>query len=138
MIVVDTNVIAFLLIEGEHTAQAEGVFKKDTEWIAPYLWRSEFRSVLAFYVRKRRIHLDDAKALMQEAEVLMQGREFEVESARVLELAESSKCSAYDCEYVTLAEQVGVKLVTSDKKVLNAFSWIAMEMTSFSTKETDR
>lgn len=132
MIVVDTNVIAFLLIEGDRTAQAEGVFKRDTDWVAPYLWRSEFRSVLAFYVRKRRIHLDDAIALMQEAEVLMQGREFEVESARVLELAESSKCSAYDCEYVTLAERLGVKLVTSDRKVLKAFSWIAIDMASFS------
>lgn len=132
MIVVDTNVIAFLLIEGDRTAQAEGVFKRDTDWVAPYLWRSEFRSVLAFYVRKRRIHLDDAIALMREAEVLMQGREFEVESARVLELAESSKCSAYDCEYVTLAERLGVELVTSDRKVLKAFSWIAIEMASFS------
>jgi predicted nucleic acid-binding protein len=108
VIVVETNVIAFLLIEGDRTAQAEGVFKRDTDWVAPYLWRSEFRSVLAFYVRKRRIHLDDAISLMAEAEVLMQGREFEVESTRVLELAESSKCSAYDCEYVTLAEQLGV------------------------------
>lgn len=132
MIVVDTNVIVFLLIEGDRTAQAEGVFRRDTEWVAPYLWRSEFRSVLAFYVRKRRIHLDDAIVLAQEAEVLMRGREFEVESARVLELAESSKCSAYDCEYVALAERLGAKLVTSDRKVLNAFSWIAIDMASFS------
>ncbi len=132
MIVVDTNIIAFLLIEGDRSAQAEGVFKRDTDWVAPYLWRSEFRSVLAFYVRKRRIHLDDAISLMAEAEVLMQGREFEVESARVLELAESSKCSAYDCEYVALAQRLGAKLVTSDRKVLNAFSWIAIDMASFS------
>lgn len=133
MIVVDTNVIAFLLIEGDRTAQAEGVFKKDNDWVAPFLWRSEFRSVLAFYVRKRRVHLDDAILLMREAEALMQGREFEVESARVLELAESSKCSAYDCEYVTLAERLGVKLVTSDEKLLKAFSGVAMDMSSFSS-----
>ena len=132
MIVVDTNVIAFLLIEGDRTVQAERVFKNASDWVAPYLWRSEFRSVLAFYVRKRRIPLDDAIVLAQEAEVLMQGREFEVESARVLELAESSKCSAYDCEYVALAERLGAKLVTSDRKVLNAFSWIAIDMASFS------
>jgi predicted nucleic acid-binding protein len=114
VIVVDTNVIAFFLIEGDRTGQAEAVFKSDTDWVAPYLWRSELRNVLAFYVRKRRIHLDDGIALMREAEFLMHGKEFEVESARVLELAESSKCSAYDCEYVALAERFGAKLVTSD------------------------
>jgi len=132
VIVVDANVISYLLIEGEHTAQAESVFNKDPEWFAPYLWRSEFRNVLAFYLRRGYIPLADAKSLMQEAEVLMQGREYEVQSAQVLDLAESSKCSAYDCEYVALAKELGIRLVTLDRKVLKAFPYIAIGMDAFS------
>ena len=52
MIVVDTNIIAYLFLEGEFTSQAESLFHKETNWAAPVLWRSEFRNVLAHYLRK--------------------------------------------------------------------------------------
>ncbi len=133
MIVVDTNVIAYLLIEGERSDQAEGVFEKDPEWIAPYLWRSEFRSVLSFYLRKGNISLADAIVIMDEAENLMEGREYEVQSPQVLDLVQNSECSAYDCEYVALAEQLGIKFVTSDRKLLRAFPSIAIEMGAFAS-----
>jgi len=72
MIVVDTNIIAYLYLQGEHTAQAEKVLQKDSEWMAPPLWRSEFRNVLAFYLRQGHLLLDDAQAIMWEAELLLQ------------------------------------------------------------------
>lgn len=51
----------------------------------------------------------------------MEGFEFEVHSREVMELVRDSECSAYDCEFVALAERLGAKLVTMDKKVLKAF-----------------
>jgi predicted nucleic acid-binding protein len=39
----------------------------------------------------------------------------------VLTLALESGCSAYDCEFVALAKQLGVKLVTEDAKLRRAF-----------------
>jgi len=59
------------------------------------------------------------------AESLMAGREAEVDSKRALELAAGSKCSAYVCEYVVLAESLRVRLVTADTRVLRNFPAIA-------------
>lgn len=121
MIVVDTNLIAYLHIEGERTAQVQQVLRKDPEWAVPFLWRSEFRNVLAFYLRQQVFSLDDAQAIMQQAESLLQGREYEVSSRRVLDIVMSSHCSAYDCEFVVLAQDLQCPLVTADRRVLTNF-----------------
>jgi len=44
---VDTNVVAYLLLNGPHTAQAEALLAHDPDWVGPPLWRSELRIVLA-------------------------------------------------------------------------------------------
>jgi predicted nucleic acid-binding protein len=128
MIVVDTNIIAYLYLEGDRSLQVEQLLQKDTEWVAPLLWRSEFRNVLAMYIRKRHLTLDQAQQIMREAALLMQGREYEVVSFHVLELVASSDCSAYDCEFVALAEDLGTSLVTVDKKILKGFPQIAVSL----------
>lgn len=121
MIIVDTNIITYLFIEGENTVKAENALKKDSEWAAPILWRSEFRNVLSFYMRHQNLELDKAIKIMNEATHLMNKNEYNVISLDVLQLAESSGCSAYDCEFVALAKDLGISLVTLDKKVLKAF-----------------
>lgn len=131
MIVVDTNIIAYLLINGDKTASATDVARNDPEWAAPRLWRSEMRNVLALYVQRGVFSRRAAVLIMEEALAMMQDREFEVESGRVLELAESSGCTAYDCEFVSLAERLSVPLVTSDKKLLSAFPDLAISMDAF-------
>ncbi len=50
MIVVDTNVIAYLYLSNERSQQVERLLEKDSEWAAPLLWRSELRNVLALYL----------------------------------------------------------------------------------------
>ena len=94
MIVVDTNVIPYLFLVGDHTAQARVAFRKDHDWVAPLLWRSEFRNVLAFYLRQKQLTLGHALQLIREAEFVMQGSEYEVTSLQVLSLKASSRCSA--------------------------------------------
>lgn len=128
MIVVDTNVIAYLLIQGEHTAEAELILTQEPMWVAPFLWRSEFRNVIAIYLRQGYLSLADAQQLMEEAEGLMQGKEYEISSKQVLDLVSASRCSAYDCEFVALAAELNVPLVTSDRKVLTEFPQVAISM----------
>jgi predicted nucleic acid-binding protein len=130
MIVVDTNVIAYLLIEGEHTAQAELVWTKDPVWVAPKLWRSEFRNIVALYLRQGYLSLEDAQLLVNEAEALM-GKEYEVTSEPVLKLVAASRCSAYDCEFVAIAQELNVPLITSDRKILTEFPNAALSMQDF-------
>lgn len=121
MIVVDSNVLAYLYLPGEFTAAAEALLEREPEWAAPILWRSEFRNILAGYMRRGVIPFELATNLQSEAESLLAGNEFEVESRAVLELVRESDCSAYDCEFVALAAKLDTKLVTMDKKLLSAF-----------------
>ena len=131
MIVVDTNVIAYLFFEGERTLQAESVLEVDGEWVAPLLWRSEFCNVLVSLFRKGVLSLDVGVRIMREAQRLMQDKEFEVASAHVLRLAAESGCSAYDCEFVSLAQSLNVALVTSDKGILREFPSTAISIEAF-------
>ena len=121
MIVVDANILAYLYLPADLTENAERLLKDDPQWAAPLLWRSEFRNILTGYMRRKTLTLDESRALQAEAEDLMTGNEYEVDSHRVLELVNESVCSAYDCEYVALARELGVKLVTMDAKLLKAF-----------------
>jgi predicted nucleic acid-binding protein len=125
MIVVDSNMIGYLYLTSERSSQAEQVLHQDAQWAAPLLWRSEFRNVLALYLRKRLLDLDTAQAIMDEALKLMLGQEYEIVSSQVLSLAARSSCSAYDCEFVALAQDLGVPLITVDKQILERFPSIA-------------
>jgi predicted nucleic acid-binding protein len=128
VIVVDTNVIAYLYLESEFTARAEAQLKIDPDWAAPVLWRSEFRNILAGAIRRKRLSFDEARQVLAEAESLLAGGEHEVGSHQVLELVRDSDCSAYDCEFMALATQLHVKLVTMDAKLLKAFPKLAVPL----------
>lgn len=130
MIVVDSNVLAYLYLPGEYTAVAEALLEHDPDWAAPVLWRSEFRNILAGYMRRGKLTFEQVHALQIEAEDLLSGAEYEVDSRSVLELVRDSECSAYDCEFVALAMKLGTKLVTMDGKVLRSFPGIAVALSA--------
>jgi len=108
MIVVDSNIVAYLYLQADYTAEAEALLQRDSDWIAPLLWRSEFRNILAGYMRRREITFDLACDLQLEAKSLLAGAEYEVDSRLVLELVRDSNCSTYDCEFIALALTLGV------------------------------
>ncbi|HXJ84195.1 MAG TPA: type II toxin-antitoxin system VapC family toxin [Candidatus Methylomirabilis sp.] len=131
MIVTDTNLVVYLYVHGQHTAAAEGVLRRDHVWAAPLLWRSELRNSLLGLVRRRVLDLDRAVAIASDAERLLGGSEYSVTSASVLPLALRSGCSAYDCEFVALALDLDVRLITVDRQVLRAFPGTAVPAEEF-------
>lgn len=134
MIVVDTNVVAYLFLPGDLTTAAEHVLERDAEWAVPLLWRSEFRSVLAGAVKRRLLSVGRAAEIAEAAEEQMHGREFGVQSAEVLALASQSGCTAYDCEFVALANDLGVALVTNDREILAAFPDVAVPLSGSNSR----
>ena len=126
MIVVDTNTIAYLYFPSDQTESAERLLSLDAHWIAPQLWRSGFRNILALYVRKDLLAFEAACQIQQQAETLMSGHEYEVDSLSVLAMAKTTGCSAYDCEFAALAQRLGATLITSDKQLLNALPNLAI------------
>lgn len=131
MIVVDTNILAYLYLPTAFSEQAELLLLKQPKWTVPVLWRSEFRNVLALYLRKEILTLEQAYDIQTEAENLLAGNEYDVPSLDVLRLIEASECSAYDCEFVALAKRQNTVLVTEDKKILKQFPEITVSLTEF-------
>ncbi len=126
MIVVDTNVITHFMITSYRTEVCERVYKHDPHWITPKLWLSEFRNVLAIYVRKEIISYSKSFELLEFAEVLFEGNSYDVKSSVIMKHVQKSTCSAYDLEFVCLAIEAGVKLVTMDKQILREFPSVAV------------
>ena len=131
MIVVDNNIIVYFYLPSPFSEAAQQAFAKQPRWIAPHLWRSELRNVLARYVSKGQLQLSVALEMQQHAESLFHRNEYEVDSAQVIRLAAASGCSAYDCEYLLLAQNFNVPLLTEDKQVLRAFPTIAQSLAQF-------
>lgn len=128
MIVVDSNVLAYLYLPSEYTPAAERLLERSPESAAPVLWRSEFRNILAGYLLRNSLTFEQALAVQQAGERLMQGAEYELDSESVFTLVRESDCSAYDCEFVALAMKLGIKLVTMDAKLLRAFPSTAVAL----------
>jgi predicted nucleic acid-binding protein len=131
VIVADTNVLIYLYVQGQRTEESEAVLRRDPVWSAPLLWRSEFRNSLIGLVRKDVLSLEEALSIVDEAERWLAGLEYSVVSRHVFTLADQSGCSAYDSEFVALARDLGIPLVTTDRQILKAFPNLAVSPSTF-------
>ena len=131
MIVVDVNVLAYLWIPGEMTALAEGALARDPHWVSSILWRSEFRNLLAGYLRRGDLDQAAVDRCLSGAESQLAGYEYLVPSELVMRKVLASTCSAYDCEYVALAEDMKTTLVTCDKQILAEFPTLTTSLRTF-------
>jgi predicted nucleic acid-binding protein len=121
VIVVDNDVISYFWLEAGRTDAAREARRRDSNWHVPRLWQSEFRNVLYQHMAHRELSLPDALRLAEIAEADLEESTYSVSTADVLQLAGETGHSAYDCEYVALARELGTSLVTGDETVANRF-----------------
>ncbi len=131
MIVADTNLVSYLLIEGERTEATRRVWLKDPEWRLPPLWRSELLNVLATLVRATLLDSEDALAVWFGATSLFRGKEHEPAGQSVLAAALRYRLSTYDAHFVVVAEDLDSTLVTGDQKILAACPALACSIEDF-------
>lgn len=120
MLVVDANVVAYALVEGERTDQARALWDLDPDWRAPRLLICELTNVFTQLVRQQALTLEAASAALQDGAAIVQVLAKEQPAVRTLQIAASLGISAYDATYLAAAEMVGVPLVTEDQRLLRA------------------
>jgi len=116
MVVVDTNVVAYLLIEGDRTKQAQALFARDADWRSDAFLLIEFSNVLATYVRSGGLSRTQAESLLAEAGSRVRTTA-NVAHLRALRVAEQYGVSVYDARFLAAAQSLGGKLVTEDAKL---------------------
>jgi len=131
LIVADTNLVSYLLIEGERTVEARQVRQRDPHWVLPPLWRSEFLNVLTTAVRASVLEDRQAHDAWRWASELFAYHEHEPSGAQVLDAAMDYGLSAYDAHFVVVARDLQVPLVTGDRKILRSCGELAISIQDF-------
>jgi predicted nucleic acid-binding protein len=116
MVVVDTNILAYLLIEGDGTADVQALFARDADWRSEGFVLIEFSNILATYQRTGALSRGAAEGLLGAAERVMAGL-VNLPHARALKLAAEFGVSAYDARFLGAAQSFGAKLVTEDARL---------------------
>ena len=131
MIVVDVNVIVYLLTDTPQREPARRVRERDGDWLVPPLWRHEMLNVLATLTRQEVLDASSALTVWRNAIGLLGSREQQPDMEQALSLAIEHGISAYDAQYVALAASHGAQLVSEDKKLQRALPDRAVSMNAF-------
>lgn len=120
MLVVDTNVLGYLFIEGDFYRSARSLFEHDSDWRSEPFILVELTNVFATEIRARRASLRDSMLTLGHAQVVIEPGLHAARHADVLSLAIEFKVSAYDARFLAVARALGVPLVTEDAKLRKA------------------
>lgn len=126
MIVVDTNIITSMTFETRYSGVVNELHRKNSVWEAPAVWKGEFLNVLALYFRRGLIDQQESLNALDFAERLIGSREHKVPARDIVDALMVSSCSSYACEFIVLAEKLGTKLITYDKKLMEEFPSTAL------------
>ena len=117
MLIIDTNVVAYLLIEGDYTAAARLLHRRDDDWRSEAFIMIEFTNLLTASIAARRMNLVLAQRFLADATSLLHGKLALIPHDSVLSLAVQYRVTAYDARFLALAQQLDCRLVTEDAKL---------------------
>ena len=117
MLLVDTNIVAYLLIDGDYTDGAQQLRIRDSDWRSEAFLLVEFTNVLASSIARKRMTLSSAEDFLAKAAALFDGKLGRIPHASVLAIAARYRVSAYDGRFLALADHLGSRLVTEDARL---------------------
>ena len=117
MLLVDTNVVAYLLIEGDYTEAAQELRIRDSDWRSEAFLLVEFTNVLVSSIARKRMTLSMAEDFLAKAAALFDGKLGRIPHASALAIATRHRVNAYDARFLSLADQLGSRLITEDARL---------------------
>jgi predicted nucleic acid-binding protein len=134
VIVVDTNVVVAAILPGDSTPAVRRLLEHDPAWTAPPLWRIELRNVLATAMRLRGLPRARAIEIFEAAEPFVLDAPIEPSAADCFDLVERGGITAYDAEFLFVAERLDLPFVTADRKLARAFPTRVVPLAEFATR----
>jgi predicted nucleic acid-binding protein len=131
MIVVDANIIIYLVRETPLTLPAREVYARDSDWMVPEIWEAEVLNGLLREVRAGYVELQNAITAATNAALILSGKAHKCGHSAVLRIAQNAGLTAYDAYYVALARSLGVSLVTEDGKIIKNCPDVACSIKTF-------
>ena len=116
MLLIDTSVVAYLLIEGDHSVSAQELWRRDPDWRSEALLLVELTNVLAASIATNRMTSALAEDILAKAITLLDGKLVRIARTSVLSVAVRYRVTAYDARFLAVAQQLGTRLVTEDAK----------------------
>lgn len=119
MLVVDSNILAYFLLEGDRTANARALFEMDPDWRSDAFVLIEFSNILATRVRLGMTTAESASTYLAEAERFMTNLVPTLHST-ALSIANEFGITTYDARFLGAARTLDMKLVTEDRRLRDA------------------
>jgi len=118
MIVVDNNVLVdFWLRGGDFQQDAHELFRRDSEWIAPSIWKYEFGKVVQDYLLEGRLSIEAVDRIWIGCLKMVQTVE-DIDVLSIDEIARESGLTFYDAAYLWLARCRELPFYTRDSGIL--------------------
>ena len=130
MVLVDTNVLAYLFLDGPYTDDARRLFAADSDWRSDRYVLVELTNVLRMAMRVRDLPLADAVTTLHRSRDVIEQGLVDVPHEEALRTSASLGVSAYDARFLAAARALGVKLVTEDARLRRAAPELTQSLTA--------